>query len=146
MTEQAAPREPEAEARPFLPQGFSLIEVMMAGTIFLGALAGTITGISAATQAYQHQRRTTAALAVTETVMEELLLLQSSDANISAGGPAHERFYDLDGNVDPSGRFRAVWVVTADSPVAGMREIVLRVEWQERNGHTRSLFVSTVRR
>jgi Tfp pilus assembly protein PilV len=63
-------------------RGFSMLEVMIAGTIFLLALAGVVSGYRTANGIYEHQRRTTVAISIAEFEMEELLLRYSSDASL----------------------------------------------------------------
>ncbi len=123
--------------------GFTLIEVMLAGAIFLLALAGTIQGISLASREYEHHRRATAGLAVIESVMEELLLLQASDPLIADGTWTRE--YDINGNLQPGGPLLARWTVSSGVPVIGLREIALNVSWIENNGARRGLSVATWR-
>lgn len=123
--------------------GFTLIEVMLAGAIFLLALAGTLQGISLASREYEHQRRATSGLAVIESVMEELLLLQSSDPLLASGSRSRE--YDIDGNLEVGGPVLAEWTVTLNVPVTGLRQIALRVSWVESNGTRRGLDVTTWR-
>jgi Tfp pilus assembly protein PilV len=63
-------------------RAFSMLEVMIAGTIFLLALAGVVSGYRTANNIYEHQRRTTVAVSIAEFEMEEVLLRYSSDPSL----------------------------------------------------------------
>jgi type II secretory pathway pseudopilin PulG len=134
-------------ARRRLGRGFTLIEVMVAGTFFLVSFAGMISGISYATKQYEHQRNLTAAIAVAETVMEQLMLLQQTHDSLSAGN-TEVRYYDVDGNEvlsTASNRlFTGSWSTVGDTPVTGLRQVTLTISWQESSGN-KNLSLTSVR-
>lgn len=143
MTRASLHRPPLALGARRARRGFTLIEVMVAATFFMVSVAGMVTGISIATRQYEHQRHTTAALAILDSVMETLILKQSGDSDITAGN--HSAFYDDDGIPQTTAAtYTASWVVTGGVPIEGMREIRLTVSWQEASG-MRSITMRTVR-
>jgi Tfp pilus assembly protein PilV len=128
-------------------RGFTLVEVMVAGTFFLVSFAGMITGISYATKQYEHQRNLTSAIAVSETVMEQLMLLQQNDSRLTAGN-TYTQEYNIDGNQVTAGAANSVftgsWTVVGDTPLTGLRSITLTISWEESVG-TRNLVLESVR-
>jgi len=125
------------------PRGFTLIEVVIASTIFLIGFAGVMTAVNYSTKAFGDQQRATTALSLAEEVMEDLTLRNQSDALLSG---THSRFFDKDGTeVSSGGYFQAQWTVTPGMPVNGLRRIDLRVSWTSGLG-ARSVKLGTVRR
>lgn len=125
-------------------RGFSLVEVMVAATFYLVSLAGVLMGIEAARGMYEHQRKMTVALALSESLMEEFLLYQRGDSRIAAGAHGPENYngnLDLDG----AGQYVARWTVTPSVPTANLREITLTITWPEKLAGSRSLVFKTVR-
>ena len=100
--------------------GFSLVEAMVAlsifgiGTILLMQLAPK------ATQYANHGRMMSVANGLAQAKLEELVGLPSSDGLLSAG--THE---DEENPID--GVFNRSWEVTEDVPITGMRRIQIRV-------------------
>lgn len=116
------------------PRGFSLLEVMLSGTIFLLGFAGTLSAITTALSLYGQQRRSTHGIQVAESLMEELLMKYPSAADLSPGthaGPAYDREGRSLAATAPTsaGYYQSEWQVTAERPLAGMRELRLRVTW-----------------
>lgn len=138
---------PSASRRGRASRGFTLVEVIVAGTFFLVSFAGMVTGISYATKQYEHQRNLTSAIAVCETVMEQLMLLQQNDARLTAGDTTTQH-YDIDGNQvaqsSASAVFTGEWSVAGDTPLQGLRTITLTISWEESVG-TRNLQLESVR-
>lgn len=150
----------ESSQAPSLPQprlvrrrrssGFTLVEIIVAGTFFLVSFAGMITGISYATKQYEHQRNLTAAIAVAETVMEQIMLFQQTHDSLTAGN-TEERWYDINGNdLGPTGSvsasrvFTGTWTTQGDTPVTGLRTVTLTISWTESTGERR-LSLTSVR-
>jgi type II secretory pathway pseudopilin PulG len=59
-------------------RGFSLLEVLVAGALFLITVSGVLSAASTATTTFEHQRKLTQAMSVGEFVLEELLLRYTS--------------------------------------------------------------------
>ncbi len=116
------------------PKGFTLVEAMVAGTVFLAVFAGLIGGFIFVAHQYAHQQKMTEALAVGEQVMEELLLVQRDDGSIVEGG-TFSRTYNANGIEVPGGAYTVTWNVVAADPVPGVRSIDLRVQWAEKLGN-----------
>jgi type II secretion system protein I len=114
-------------------RGFSLLETMIAGAIFLVAMLGVVSAVGTATAQYQHQRNATIALQVAERTMEELLLEYSTSSELNEGG--HTRGYDVNGEPTAAAqpRFVASWVITPNMPVSTSRRIDLGVTWTDKS-------------
>lgn len=125
-------------------KGFSLLEVMVAGSILLIGIAAVVSALSTANESTAHQRRMTESLHVAEAVMEELLLVPSTSPDMYEGahGP---RTFDGAGNEVSGGAYRASWSVTSGVPIGGMRRVRVTIQWTEPNGE-RSLSLVTDRR
>ncbi len=59
--------------------GFSLLEVMVAGALFLVTISGVLSATSTATATFEHQRKLTQSMSVAEFSLEELLLRYGSN-------------------------------------------------------------------
>ena len=75
---------------PTAVRAFSLLEVLVAGALFLVSVAGVLSATATATATFEHQRKLTQAMSVGEFVLEELLLRYTSAeelrVNASRGG------------------------------------------------------------
>lgn len=127
-------------------RGFTLIEVMISGSILLIGLAGMITALTANLHLQEHSRHMTAAIHIGEGVMEELVLLYPTDADLSAGahGP---RYFSRTGTELSStpAPYQVNWTVTEGDPIAGIRRIGVTVSWTESIGD-RSVSFATWRK
>lgn len=130
-------RSPRAGGR-----GFSLIEVMVASVLFLVTLAGVISSFHAATRLFAHYEAETSALAIGESVMEDLLLRGRGDP-LLVDGSTTTFTVDEDGTPSAGGRFTVTWTVTGATPLDGLRTIDLRITWAD--GANRQVRLTTVR-
>ena len=124
-------------------RAFTLIEVMMAGVVFLVVLAGVLTSYNMAGQQFHHLEKQSEALHVADGVVEDLVLAAQSSSVIDPAGNPHTQRYDGAGNATPSGFYIATWTVTPDVPATGMRQLVVKVTWTELTSH--SVTLTTVR-
>lgn len=115
------------------PDGFTLLEVMVAATVLWIGIAGSLSGFHTVNSVYRDQRHMTQALQIAEGVAEELLCFTSSDAFLQAGTHPDEPWqYDANAQrVAENGRYRVQWVVTPNIPVSGIRKIDVRVAWDD---------------
>lgn len=121
-----------------------MIEVIIAAALLGIGVAGILSAYSTATSLDNHQHRVSSALHVGESVVEELLLLQQTDADLTSGthGP---RAYDVDGNRVTSGGFYNVNWVVGPGPHPRARKIEVRVTWSDRVGASQVLSLLTHR-
>lgn len=123
---------------------FSLIEVMVAGSIFIIGLAAMFSAFRTASNQFEHQRHVTYGLHVTEATLEELLVRQLGDPLLNGGGPV---LYDARGfltTVPAQGRYSVSWTSQPNVPLVGLRTISVTTSWAEA-GITRSVTLSTQR-
>lgn len=76
--------------------------------------------------------------------METQLVKVSSHTDLSVGSHTGDNYDDL-GRVSATGRFRSSWVVAnTPAPIANMRRVTVRVEWDENTG-TKAVVLTSVR-
>ena len=141
-TQQTATRR----ARPTSVRGFSLLEVMVSSTLFLLAVAGTLSAFSTIAHHRAHQRHMVQALHIAETHVEEGLVRLSTDPVLAPGttttGVAH---YTKDGNrIGVANFFRVDVESTAHGFVNDVIILEITVRWTE-NGRPHALTLRTER-
>lgn len=111
--------------------GFSLPELMVSLAVLSITLATTLTASSTAQHLFYHEKLVTQAIAIGETVTEELLLLDASDDALLEG--VHEATYSRFGAAagDASSLYTARWTISPWEDVPGIRRIEIRVSWLE---------------
>lgn len=117
-------------------RGFSLLEVMVAGALFLTSLSGVITAIGALNDVEAHQRRMSIATTLGEQTMEELLLRWGGHPDIDVGTTT-SRFFDSKGTLAATAQplgYEARWSVTRVDKIQNLKEVRLRVIWTENSG------------
>lgn len=123
--------------------GISLIETMMSLStlyIVLFLFYSTITNVS---NIVASQRYIARAIAIGNTVTEELLLYDLADPDLAIG--THSAIYSIGGvEVTSNAFFTATWVITNYTNVSGIRQIDVTVSWPERTG-TKQLSWTTYR-
>jgi len=138
------PRSPRRRRRQV--QGFSLLEVMISASLFLLAVAGTLSAFSTIANHRVHQKHMVQALHIAETHVEESLVRLSSDAVLQPGtvttGLAH---YNKDGSrTGAASFFRVDMSSAAHAAVSDVVVVQITVVWQE-NGVTHSFQLRTER-
>ncbi len=117
-------------------RAFSLIEVMIASALLSVGMAAILTAFSSASALNSHQERVTVAMHLTESRMEELLLLYPDDDDLATS--AHTAAtYTRDGRPTTSGAtglnaayYSVGWVVDA-GPLARTRRLNVTTTWNE---------------
>ena len=113
-------------------RGFTLIEVMAAGTIFLVVFVGVIGSYAEVERMNAHLRHQTTGLYIAQASMEELILLSPQSPLLAAG--LSTRQVDDEGQADSNGLYSLQWEVTPNTPIAGMRRVDVTVRWSEASG------------
>ena len=110
-------------------KGFTLIEVLVAMSIFAIAVLGLAIGATTVMQANQTGLYTTIATNLAQDKLEELKAKTAANIN-TTGSPE---------NVPVTGvpvTFNRSWAVTSGSPVAGVKQIDVTVTWTDHTNHT----------
>lgn len=107
-------------------RGFTLIEVLVAVSIFSIAVLGLAIGATTVMRANQTGLNTTIATNLAQDKLEELKA--KTAANIVSGGPVTT----TSGGVT----FSRSWTVTSNSPVTGVKRIDVTVTWTDYTSHT----------
>src|SRR3972149_8212781 len=110
--------------------GFTLIEVLVAMSIFAIAVLGLAIGATTVMQANQTGLYTTIATNLAQDKLEELKAKTAANIN-TTGSPEN--------NITVSGvpaKFNRSWAVTSGSPAAGVKRIDITVTWTDHNSHT----------
>jgi Tfp pilus assembly protein PilX len=107
------------------PRGFSLIDVLIGLVLLALALMFGLQVSIAASRVTQSNMYISSAANLAEVKIEEL---RNVDYDQVINGADTGTINDLG---EANGRFTRAWVVTEDSPVAGMKEITVTVSWDQ---------------
>ena len=118
-------------------RGFSLLEVMIAGALFLLVVAGVVSTWRSVTGFSDTQRRRSEAVSLGEDVLDDLRLAFRSDPDLAVGN--HARFYSRDRSriaAAAGDGFEVDWQVV-DFAGQTFRRVDLVVRWRgvDRRNH-----------
>lgn len=118
-------------------RGFSLLEVTFAASIMIMGLASTAGVYNMAGNSFAHQKDMAIATAIGESFLEQVVILPQTSPLLEARSqPA--RFFNAEGRRLPNAttsKFEMAWEVTANEPVAGIKEVVVEISWQGQREH-----------
>ncbi len=125
-------------------RGFSLLEVMFAGSILLLGLSAVAGVFSTARSSFAHQRDMATATGIAEAFLEQVVILPPSSPLLDRTADPVRRF-NIEGRPSSSTEpakapFTLSWVVNQDRPIAGMKEVIVDVSWQRTTTHHVRLF------
>ncbi len=109
-------------------RGFTLIEIMVAATIFSFAVLGLAIGTVSVIQTNQNSHLQTSAINLAQAKFEELRAMTStafsglSCLSFATAGCS-------DSPVAAGTTFSRSWQITANSPVTGVNQIDVRINW-----------------
>jgi type IV pilus assembly protein PilV len=106
-------------------RGFTLVEVLVAMSIFAIAILGVAVSTKSVIQTNQKNYFTTIATNLAQDKLEDL---KSNPASLASGGPITDV---IDGET-----FTRTWTVTANSPVSGVKKIDVTVTWTNYGSQT----------
>lgn len=125
--------------------GFSLLEVMISGSMMLAGVAGIMSAYTTLSTHYAHQRHMTYGIQLAEAELEGLLIRFADDALLGPGLHTAVARYDGAGNRVSSGGVYTVDVRVVGHPfISGFRRVTVIVRWQER-GREASVQLTTER-
>ena len=110
-------------------KGFTLIEVLVAMSIFSIAVLGLAIGATTVMQANQTGLYTTVATNLAQDKLEELKAKTAALID-NTGSPENKTVSGV------PVVFNRSWAVTADSPVVGVKRIDVTVTWTDHTSHT----------
>jgi prepilin-type N-terminal cleavage/methylation domain-containing protein len=111
-------------------KGFTLVEVLVAMAVFSAALLALGRMQIVASQVSAAAGRLTRATALTQDKVEQLLALPYTNALLDDQTPVGQKTTYTDPN--PPKGYTITWDVDADTPVAGVKTINLKVAWNNR--------------
>ncbi len=117
-------------------RGFSLIEVIISGVLFLVALTGIIGAMSSSGAVRINARQHSEATEIAEEQME-LLLAAARGAPELSPDIAHEERRRPDGTVAADGIYQLRWTVAPLAAVPTISRVVVEVVWQGPSGERR---------
>jgi prepilin-type N-terminal cleavage/methylation domain-containing protein len=117
--------------------GMSLLEVMVAATIFGTVAAGLGVATVGSIRANGSSRTTSAAATLIYDKFDQLRALNAgaNPPDLSAGAHADAR-NPLTPLGQGGGTFTRSWTVTPNTPRVGVSQVVVRVDWTERSPRT----------
>ena len=127
------------------PRAFSLLEVFIAGVLFVVAVTGVVSSWRTVSSLAETQVRRGEALTLAEDTLDDLRLCFRGSADLAVGD--HERFFDRDRNrvgaVDARG-YQVSWTVT-QIPSQTFKRVDLVVQWTGVDGRPHALPFVTYR-
>lgn len=118
------------------PQGgYSLVELMVAITIFTFAVLGLAVGTVTVTRTNQNSHLNGAAVNIAQTKLEELRSMTST-AFSALSCPSFSTSGCSDTSTASGTAFSRNWMITANSPVTGVAKIDVQVGWNDFTSHT----------
>ncbi len=110
--------------------GFTLIEIMVAATIFSFAVLGLAIGTVSVIQTNQNSHLQTSAINLAQAKLEELRAMTNT-AFSSLSCPSFATTGCSDSPVASGMTFNRSWQITANSPVTGVNQIVVQINWRD---------------
>jgi type II secretory pathway pseudopilin PulG len=124
-------------------RAFSLIEVLISGSLFLVGIAAVFSSYATAVRLQAHSHHMTRAIIAAEATLEELIYAYSTSGLLVVGEHNVPRRYDEVGRRTDDGRYAVTWVVRPFK-VDEVREVEVKVTWDE-GGTSRALRLKTWR-
>lgn len=110
--------------------GFTLIEIMMAATIFSFAVLGLAIGTVSVIQTNQNSHLQTSAINLAQAKLEELRAMTNT-AFSGLSCPSFATSGCSDSPVASGMTFTRSWQITANAPVTGVNQIVVQINWRD---------------
>ena len=110
--------------------GFTLIEIMVAVTIFSFAVLGLAVGTVSVIQTNQNSHLQASAINLAQAKLEELRAMTSA-AFSGLSCPSFTAIGCSDSPVTSGTTFTRSWQITANSPVTGVNKIDVQITWRD---------------
>jgi prepilin-type N-terminal cleavage/methylation domain-containing protein len=124
-----------------LQGGYSLVELLVAITIFTFAVLGLAIGTVTVARTNQNSHLNGAAINIAQTKLEELRSMTST-AFSALSCPSFSTTGCSDTANASGTTFNRNWMITANSPVTGVAKIDVQVGWNDFTSHTMTFTAS----
>jgi prepilin-type N-terminal cleavage/methylation domain-containing protein len=110
--------------------GFTLIEILVAITLFTFAVLGLAIGTITLTRTNHNSHLNASAINLAQAKLEEFRAM-SSTAFSALSCPSYTSTGCSDSQVASNKTFARSWMITLNSPVTGVTKIDVKVDWQD---------------
>jgi type IV pilus assembly protein PilV len=110
--------------------GFTLVEILIAATVFSFAVLGLAVGTVSVIRTNQDSHLNTSAINLAQAKLEELRAM-SSTAFTALACPNFSAAGCSDAAVASGATFNRSWQITANSPVPGNSQVNVRINWSD---------------
>ncbi len=124
-------------------KGFTLVEVIVASTIFVIATATIASTLMDITRKNFHTNRHTQATILANNKLEELLNAGYENP-LLAEGEYENQLNPVNATGDSSGRFYLYWAVDDHTPIPTSKRIVSQVVWDGADGEEKIVTLTTL--
>jgi prepilin-type N-terminal cleavage/methylation domain-containing protein len=111
-------------------EGFTLIEILVAASIFSVSVLGLAIGTVSVVRTNQNTHLNASAINLAQTRLEQFRAMTSA-AFAALSCPSFNATGCSDTPAASGTTFRRNWQITANTPVAGVSQIDVRVEWTD---------------
>ena len=115
--------------------GFTLIEILVALTIFSFAVLGLAIGTVSVAQTNNNSHLNASAVNLAQAKLEELRAMKSA-AFTALSCPSYTTAGCSDSPVASGKTFARSWQITVDSPVAGVNKVEVKLDWTDYTSHS----------
>jgi prepilin-type N-terminal cleavage/methylation domain-containing protein len=115
--------------------GFTLIEVLVALTIFSLAVLGLVIGTVSVARTNNYSHLNASAINLAQAKLEEFRSM-TSVAFTALSCPSYTSSGCSDSPVASGQTFARSWQITVNSPVAGVNKIDVKLDWSDYTSHT----------
>ena len=123
--------------------GFTLIEILVASTIFSFAILGLAAGTVSVIRTNMTSHLQASAVNLAQGKIEEFRAM-SAAAQAALSCPSYTSSGCSDAPSASGNTFSRSWQVTANSPVAGVRTIAVKVDWSDYASRSVTISASVV--
>jgi prepilin-type N-terminal cleavage/methylation domain-containing protein len=116
-------------------EGFTLIEVLVALTIFSFSVLGLAIGTVSIAQTNNNSHLNASGINLAQAKLEELRAMKSS-AFTAISCPSYATTGCSDSQVASGKTFSRSWQITLNSPVSGVNKVDVKIDWTDYTSHS----------
>jgi prepilin-type N-terminal cleavage/methylation domain-containing protein len=124
--------------------GFTLVEVLVALSIFSFAVLGLAAGTISMTRTNQNSHLNAVAMNLAQAKLEELRAMKNTVFS-AISCPSYSTSGCSDTQSASGLSFTRSWMITVDSPAAGMNKIDVKIDWRDYTNQTLTFSSSVAR-